>query len=136
MNRKEMQHNPAAANEIDRILASEPELVPSSGFLASVMESVREEAGSSKSPVLAPIRFPWKRVIPGIVLLAIILGFGAVEFVRHGLPALKPTDLAMPELPPSLARPAELAGWVALALVISLASWILARRLAGSSQLL
>ena len=42
-------------NKLDRILTAEEELVPSSGFVASVMERVREEAAAPE-----PIPFPWK----------------------------------------------------------------------------
>jgi hypothetical protein len=58
MNRKPVE-KPANHTEIDHILAAEEPLVPSSGFLASVMESVREE---SVAP--APIQFPWRRIVP------------------------------------------------------------------------
>ncbi len=116
---------------LDRILASEEPLVPSSGFLAAVMERVQEEAGAPP-----PIPFPWKRALPGFVLVAGVFGWGGVELVRLGLPALKQTTLATPHLPPGLVIPFEQAGWVALALALSLASWLLARRLAGRSGLL
>lgn len=44
---------------------------PSSGFVASVMEQVREEAAAAASP--SPIPFPWRRAVPGLcmALLAI-----------------------------------------------------------------
>jgi hypothetical protein len=48
--------------EIDRVLA-EDEILPSSGFAASVMEAVRREA-----PETGGIPFPWKRAVPGLVL--------------------------------------------------------------------
>ena len=51
---------------MDEILGTERELVPSSGFLASVMDRVREEAATPP-----PIPFPWKRAVPGIVLPAV-----------------------------------------------------------------
>jgi hypothetical protein len=53
----------AEHNEIDRILATEDALVPSSGFLASVMDHVQEEAAAP-----APIPFPWKRALPGAIV--------------------------------------------------------------------
>jgi hypothetical protein len=49
--------------EIDQILAGEEELLPSSGFLSAVMERVEAEA-----ELPAPIPFPWRMVLPGIVL--------------------------------------------------------------------
>ena len=111
---------------IDRILAAEEELVPSSGFLAATMERVREEAAAPP-----PIPFPWKRAVPGIVLAAGVFGWGAVELARLGLPAAGGISLALPHLPAAAVRPLESAGWAALALAVSLASWILSRRLAG-----
>jgi len=50
-------------NSIDRILASEEPLIPSLGFLDSVMERVREEAAAPP-----PIPFPWKRALPAFFL--------------------------------------------------------------------
>jgi len=67
----------AQHNEIDRILAAEDALVPSSGFLASVMERVREEAVAP-----APIPFPWKRALPGAIVIVGAFGAGAFEMVR------------------------------------------------------
>lgn len=49
-------------HEIDRILA-ENEILPSSGFTASVMELVHREATETQA-----IPFPWKRALPGLVL--------------------------------------------------------------------
>ena len=48
-------------DEFDRIM-SEEEILPSSGFTASVMEAVRREATAPP-----PIPFPWKRALPGVV---------------------------------------------------------------------
>jgi hypothetical protein len=116
---------------IDRILAAEEELLPSSGFLASVMERVQEEAAAP-----APIPFPWKRAIPGILVATAVLGGSAVEMVRFGLQAVKEISFAPVQVPAAMARPLQGAGWVALALGASLLSWLLARRLAGRSGLL
>ena len=131
MNRTEMNGNKMDRNEIDRILATEEELIPSSGFLASVMENVREEAAAPP-----PIPFPWVRAVPGMILAAGVLGWGAVELIRSGLPALREVSLTPPHLSAAVTRPLEEAGWVALALGVSLLSWLLSRRLAGRSGLL
>ena len=117
--------------EIDRILATEAELVPSSGFLSTVMERVREESAAP-----APIPFPWKRAIPGILLAAGVLGWGAFELVCAALAAAHQISLPSPHLSVALARPLEDAGWVALALGASLLSSLLSRRLAGRTWLL
>jgi hypothetical protein len=116
---------------IDHILATEEELIPSSGFLASVMERVEEEAAAPP-----PIPFPWKRAVPGILLTAGIFGWGAVELIRIGLPALNSVTLTPPRLSANLVGSVESAGWVAFALGVSLLSWILSRRLAGRGGLL
>jgi hypothetical protein len=103
----------------------------SSGFLAAVMERVADEA---RMP--APIPFPWKRALPGLVLTAGVFGWGAVELVRLGVPALKAHPMAVPHVSLAMTLPLEQAGWVALALGISLVSLLLARRMMGRSGLL
>ncbi len=115
---------------MDEILATEEELVPSSGFLLAVMDRVRDEAVAPQ-----PIPFPWKRALPGFVLAAGVFGWAGVELVRAVAPAMKEGLPATPHLPAGLVQPMEQAGWVALALGISLLSWLLSRRLAGRSGL-
>ena len=126
-NENEMRHG-IEPDQIHHILASEEPILPSSGFLASVMERVEVE-----SQVPAPIPFPWKRAIPGIVLATGVFGWGAYEFIREGIPALRNLALAQPPLPASVTHPLEQAAWVALALAVSLLSWKLSRRLSGQS---
>jgi hypothetical protein len=116
---------------LDRILAAEEELLPTFGFLASVMERVEEEAAAP-----APIPFPWKRAIPGIILAVTVLGGGAVELVRISLSAAREISLAPTRIPAVVVRPVEGAGWVAVALGALLVSWMLSRLLAGRSGLL
>lgn len=130
MNRDTVNQSKLDPDPLDRILASEEPLVPSSGFLAAVMERVEEE---SRLP--APIPFPWKRAIPGILLAAGVFGWGAVEFVRQAIPAARQVALTPPQLPAAAERPLEQAGWVAMALAISLVSWLLSRRISGQSGL-
>ena len=118
-------------SRIEEILASDEEIVPSSGFLGTVMERVHEEASAPP-----PIPFPWKRALPGLALVAGVFGWMGVELVRAGIPAMKQGLPATVQIPPGLVQPLEQAGWVALALAVSLASWLLARRLAGRAELL
>jgi hypothetical protein len=65
-----MEEQEAAMNsnqqpdKLDRILLEENALLPSSGFAASVMESIQEQAAEP-----APIPFPWKLALPGIAAL-------------------------------------------------------------------
>jgi hypothetical protein len=127
--------------EIDRILAGEEELMPSSGFVASVMERVRQEAA-----LPAPLPFPWKMAIPLLLLTCGAIGWSTVELVRTGMPGLDWTapdqpaqswlTFSSPHLSGNLVQPIEQAGWVALALGVSLLSWLLSRRLAGRGGLL
>jgi hypothetical protein len=116
---------------IDRILAAEQELIPSSGFLAATMERVREEAACPK-----PIPFPWLRALPGIVLGVSLLGWLGFEMVRAGLRSARETSFVQPHWPALNAHALEPVGWVAVALVVPMLSWLFARRLAGRSGLL
>ena len=116
---------------IDRILAAEEELIPSSGFLAATMERVREEAACPK-----PIPFPWLRALPGIVLAVAVLGWCGFEMVRAGLSSARETSFAQPHLTAVNVHALEPVGWVAVALVVPMLSWIFSRRMAGRSGLL
>jgi hypothetical protein len=131
MNPTKTDGSEAKLTQIDRILAAEEPLIPTSGFLASVMESVREEAAAPQ-----PIPFPWARFVPGILVATGVLGWGAFKMIRQGLPEMQSVSLAPPHLPAAAIQPAEQAGWVALALGVSLFSWLLSRRLAGRSGLM
>ncbi len=111
---------------IDAILAAEEELVPSSGFLAAVMERVQAEAAAPP-----PIPFPWKLFMPGFVVAAGVMVWGAVEFARSIGPAIAAMKLSPPHVSAGLARPLEQAGWVVAALAVSLVSSIVSRRVAG-----
>ncbi|HSS50049.1 MAG TPA: hypothetical protein VLX28_14020, partial [Thermoanaerobaculia bacterium] len=52
-------------DDLDRILASEEPLLPSSGFAASVMEQVRETAAAPP-----PLPFPWLRFLLGLAAVS------------------------------------------------------------------
>jgi hypothetical protein len=68
-------------DELDRILAKRDDIQPSSGFAASVMEAVREEAAAPP-----PIPFPWKRALPVLVFaalaLVVVVAAGAASIVQ------------------------------------------------------
>jgi len=123
------------AQKIDRILAEEEELIPSSGFLSSVMDRIHEESAAP-----APIPFPWKRAIPGMALAAGVLGWSGIAFVRHGAFSSSSGSLTTVLSSIHLAGPpshsVQQAGWIALALGAALASWLVARAMAGRSSLL
>jgi hypothetical protein len=65
-----------------------------------------------------------------------VCGWGAVSLIRFSLPTLNTLSLTPLTLPAALVAPAEQAGWVVMALGVSLLSWLLARRLAGRGGLL
>ena len=108
---------------IDKILASEEELVPSSGFLASVMERVAVGAGT-----LAPIPFPWLRALPGFVLALAVFVWAGVKFA-HLIASSAKQALTTPQFVP----PTPQTEWLALALTLTLASAFVVRKLVGRS---
>jgi len=116
---------------MEAILSGEEEIVPSSGFLASVMDRVHQEAA-----LPAPISFPWKRAVALILPVAGVCAWGVVELFRAGLPAMKLLPVTQLHLSANMMRPIEVAGWLALALGISLVSVIFSRQLAGRGGLL
>jgi hypothetical protein len=109
---------------MDEILGSEEDLAPSSGFLASVMERVRDEAAAPP-----PIPFPWKRAVPGFVVAAAVFGWTAVEFARLIGPAMTTMKLPNVHLAATAVWPLEQAGWVVAAVAVPILSWMLTRRL-------
>ena len=110
-------------DDLDRILSKDQEIIPSSGFVNSVMDSVRREALTP-----APIPFPWKRALPGlasvVLSLALLLIAGGALFTQ-GI-ATQSQPLALPF---AHDRILEAAGWIVLALLLSLASAKLSIRL-------
>src|SRR5271157_2825438 len=68
--------------EIDPILSGQDELLPSAGFVASVMDAVRREAAAPP-----PIPFPWKRALAGLALAVVALAL----LVVVGVFAVAPT---------------------------------------------
>ena len=120
---------------IDRILGAEDQLLPSSGFLAAVMERVRDQA---IAPM--PIPFPWKRALPGIVLAAGAIGWLVYEFIQIVLSSrftFSARLLSAPAHLPSFNQQLLAPGlWIAVALALSLASCIFAMRLARRTSLL
>jgi hypothetical protein len=129
---KQLSQDPDA---IDHMLGGEEQLEPSSGFLLSVMERVREEAIAPK-----PIPFPLKRAIPGIVLFAGTIGWLIYDFIRMALAGTlfghSTSSIATPHISVAALPTLMPAYWTALALVVSLASWAFSRRLMRRSTLL
>ncbi len=57
-------------DELDRLMSRETEIIPSSGFTASVMTAVRAQAH-----LPAAIPFPWKRALPGMAAAAVVFAW-------------------------------------------------------------
>jgi hypothetical protein len=58
----------SSPDNLDRILLEQDTLLPSSGFAASVMDAVQQQAAAP-----APIPFPWKWALPGIAALLVAM---------------------------------------------------------------
>jgi hypothetical protein len=120
-------------DEIDRILSRDEEILPSSGFAASVMDAVRREAA-----VLPPIPFPWRRALPlfaaavvALVLVVVVLVMGIPQLGREGASSPSAGEWMPTLLPFVNAAAISAAGWVLLALALSFASVALSLRLAS-----
>jgi len=109
-------------DEFDNIASGEEELVPSSGFVASVMDAVRQEAAASQ-----PIAFPWGRALPGLAALGVVLAMFVAAVVRMlRMPAMS-SDSSSEALESTIASWTHgllqsSAGWTALALLLALLS--------------
>lgn len=77
------------ADDLDRILASEEPLVPSSGFATTLMERVRE----SPAPP-PPLPFPWRRFLLGLLATLALSGLCGWTAVRLHVPEAIGTGLA------------------------------------------
>jgi hypothetical protein len=76
-------------DELDRILASTEQLLPSSGFATSVMDKVREAQAASQ-----PRPFPWRRFGLWVVLLCASAGFCGWDLVTLSAVAALQTALS------------------------------------------
>ena len=114
--------------EIDRILSREEEILPSSGFAASVMGAVRREAAAPP-----PLPFPWKRALPGLVVggfVLVLVFVGVVVAIAQLIRASANTHFSMslpsvltPVFGLGLQRNLEIAAsWTVLALLVAFVS--------------
>jgi hypothetical protein len=125
-------------DELDRILSqslAEEEIVPSSGFTASVMEAVQREATTPP-----PIPFPWKRAVLGLMAAGLTLVWALVEIVSkliHDAATPSPSAASM-SIMNLLQRVVNVdPGWLALAatLAVSLVSVVLSMQLTKAGDL-
>lgn len=120
-------------DDFDRILSKEQEIIPSSGFVSSVMNAVQREAAA---PPVIP--FPWKRALPGLaaagLAMAAIFVAGVMLFVERS-----ETQQAPAALSSAFASVFEVwktvgASWIALALALSFASVKVSMRFASGKK--
>ena len=105
--------------DVDLMLSRDDNIVPSSGFTASVMEAVSREA-----TVPPPIPFPWKWALPG---LGWCLAVTILLLTMRPAPSANP-----PSAPPVLDLPnaVRAAYWLVATFVVTLASVALSIRIA------
>jgi hypothetical protein len=130
-------------HDLDRMLMEREEIVPSSGFVSSVMEAVQQEAGAP-----APIPFPWKWALPGLIVsVAMAVGMIArwlYSWTRtsHAVQPVHPIAAAsfmemisssLPQIHVALSTWVALE-WSALALLVSFAAAWLSMRIAGVKE--
>jgi hypothetical protein len=97
-------------DELNRWLAEDEEIVPSSGFATSVMDAVRIDAADRRA-----LPFPWRRMLPGLAALAVAMLAALSSVIVWGANAAS-EFAARPALQwaPLLARPDV--GWIVAAL--------------------
>ena len=125
-----MRNDDMRDDDLKRALAEE-EIIPSSGFVSSVMEAVKREATAPP-----PIPFPWMRALPGFTAAGLVLAVVIFEFIKHiGRSAVPDSSsrwvvilkFAFDEVSTAAARPDV--GWIALALLLAFASLVISVRL-------
>lgn len=114
---------------LDRILACEGALMPSSSFVSAVMDRVCEESAAPP-----PLGFPWRRVWAPGALVAGLLGWSLIELLRS-LPAAADSLARHAGSSATLAQAQASIASVALALAAPLLAWLVARRFADGPGL-
>jgi hypothetical protein len=117
-------------DDLDRILSVDKEIIPSVGFVASVMDAVRHNGGAPP-----PIPFPWKRALAGLCAAGLALVWfliaGSILVIRgtvtQPLPGRLQSMLAL------ILEAWKIVGasWIVLALVLSFVSAKLSMRFVG-----
>ncbi|MFY9907909.1 MAG: hypothetical protein WAK62_22345 [Terriglobales bacterium] len=122
-------------DEMNRILSRDDDILPSSGFAASVMDAVRREAAAPP-----PIPFPWKRALPGVVVGGLVLVWILIAWIADlsrliGAPSSAKLSISSPSVAPLLSHGnmESAAGWIGLGLLIAFLSTKLSMRF-GSGE--
>lgn len=116
-------------DDIDDILTNERLITPSPDFLASVMRAVRRQAAS-----LPPLKFPWLRVLPGILATFVAIMRAVWDLVGF----LNEPDV-LAGFKEQLHQFADVAAqfgvqWIVLAVAITVVSLMLSVSLVGSEH--
>ncbi len=140
-------------DELDRLLARSfgppdsaaahaESIEPSSGFAAAVMERVREEAAAAAA--LGPIRFPWRRAVPGICMVMLAISVSATLLTLGGMAVVHLASHAAFSAAAqgsrgTVAEWADMAmrlhlGWLAIGILIAFVPFSLSRGLMASRQ--
>jgi hypothetical protein len=115
--------------DFDRMLSTQEELIPSSGFVDGVMDAI--EYAASTPP---PIPFPWRHALPGLAAwLIALVSFIYLAFAQSDAIS---TRAALPGTAPMLAAiiaglKAVDGGWIAVALLTSAAAVFFSMRMVG-----
>jgi hypothetical protein len=107
-------------DELDRLLAKEDDVVPSSGFAEAVMDAVRTAKAAPP-----PIPFPWTRALLALGAIAVILGVSASGLIQVG--SRSAADAWSFALPPAVHQAIQAVTtpesiWTIAALVLATAS--------------
>jgi hypothetical protein len=116
---------------LDRILFREPAILPSSGFTACVMAAVVREASAP-----APIPFPWRRALPGLIASGLALAGLVHQLLAH--PAIVAARFGLAWLPSStqvleIEKHFEI-HWIVFALLLAFVSIRLSARFAARGE--
>ena len=124
---------PAKNEEIDHMLSSEDEILPSSGFAVAVMDAIQREAATPP-----PIPFPWKRALPGMIVAGLVLVLALAAFIAVIVYLPMTSTIPQVSTPPSSLGQLGLHGgiesatkWTVLALLLAFVSVKLSMSLAS-----
>ncbi len=91
------------------------------------MDHIHEVAAQMPAPMV----FPWRRAIPGVVLAVGVFGGGGFEIAREAMAAMRSSALTAPEISLHSLGPIGPGGWIAISLGVSLVSWAVSRKMVG-----
>jgi hypothetical protein len=114
------------------LAAAGDELTPSSGFAASVMESIHAQVAEP-----LPIAFPWGRVLPGAIaivcgLLALVVF--AIRAAKTGFAVAPSTGSGVSSHVASFASGQATLVWLLLAACLSIAAIVVSLRLTRHTE--